>query len=275
MKPLTLLLIHGYPFNQHLWDPVTAKLSGVPLLAPDLPGFGEKPVLQGVTPSMEAYAEALHQVCQNEGLERVVPAGMSMGGYVALAFAERYPEMIAGLALISSQPTADSPEAQKNRAELINKLQQSGWESALNAIQPKMFSPNRQQHPAHVGLLKSAAASAGVPGLTFALQAMANRQDRTSVLRQLRVPLLLAHGTEDQIVPFAKISQLSQELPTGELVPIEYAGHATPLEAPEQLAEALERLMHRAASFVADPSEIAHHKTNRPGIVWAPSDRGL
>src|SRR5687768_1110283 len=111
MKDIPLLLIHGYPFDHTMWYSTIASLgSKAKVIAPDLPGFGRVSVLRDAKPSMEAYADYLAKQVQDYKFERVAVAGMSMGGYVALAFAEKYPQRLACLGMISTQAAADSAE---------------------------------------------------------------------------------------------------------------------------------------------------------------------
>ena len=103
MKEIPLLLIHGYPFDHTMWFSTIASLgSKAKVIAPDLPGFGKEPALRGTKPSMEAYADFLVRQLGDYHYEKVAVAGMSMGGYVALAFAEKHPSRIACLGPISA-----------------------------------------------------------------------------------------------------------------------------------------------------------------------------
>src|ERR1044071_9218877 len=108
MSPPALLLVHGYPFDHTLWDKVVPLIdSTIQILAPDLRGFGQTPA-GADEPSLDRMADDLDQLLREQHVERAVVAGMSMGGYVALSFAERHGQRLAGLALISSQAAADT-----------------------------------------------------------------------------------------------------------------------------------------------------------------------
>jgi pimeloyl-ACP methyl ester carboxylesterase len=197
---------------------------------------------------------------------------MSMGGYVALAFAERHKNSLAGLGLISTQATADTSETQQSRRVMIEKIRHQGTAPALEAILPKLFS-DENQDDAELKLFPSEGAkNAGVEGLCWALEAMARRGDRTELLRTLSVPAAVIHGTSDKLIPAARARQMSESIPDSKYFEFP-AGHATPLEAPKDVATALLDLLERSSRF--HPTTSRKRSSDEPGIVIAPSERGL
>src|SRR5688572_7197976 len=127
MTDIPVLLIHGYPFDHTMWFSTIAVLgSKARVIAPDLPGFGRNPVLRDRQPEMESYADFLSEELARNRYDKALIAGMSMGGYVALAFAEKYPDKVCGLGLISSQAAEDSPETMTARAEMIRRIRSKG-----------------------------------------------------------------------------------------------------------------------------------------------------
>src|SRR5688572_17681973 len=113
-----LVLIHGYPFDHTLWDPIVERLKGkVRLIVPDLPGFGRTPV-SSAEPSIDRMGDYIADLLAKQNCESAVIAGMSMGGYVALSFAEKHPAKLAALGLISTHAWADSEEVKKARREM-------------------------------------------------------------------------------------------------------------------------------------------------------------
>ena len=248
MKDIPLLLIHGYPFDHTLWFATIASLgSKAKVIAPDLPGFGRATILRGVEPSMEAYADNLVQYLDEQKHDKVAVAGMSMGGYVALAFAETYPARTACLGLISTQAAADTPEAKKARAELVSKIRAQGPRVAAEAILPKMFSEAGANNPDLRKYPEEGAEKAGAEGLTWALKAMAARRDRTEQLQALLCPILIVHGSEDKIIPMSKARAMAELCQKPIFVEARGAGHATPLEAPDEVASGLVRLLAACA----------------------------
>ena len=174
-----------------------------------------------------------------------------MGGYVALAFAEKYPGRLCGLGLISSQAGADSEEGKQARKEMLKNIKEKGPSTVTEAIIPKMFSEAASAKEELTRYPKEGAEKAGAEGLSWAVQAMAARPDRSAVLGELRCPVLILHGTEDKIVPVAKARALREVCYKPIFVEVPGAGHATPLEAPDQVANALARLIKACKEFAA------------------------
>jgi len=230
MKGTPLVLLHGYPFNHTMWEKAVAKFEADRrFLAPDLRGFGVE--LGSAEPSLELMADDVAQQLPGEA----VVIGFSMGGYVALALAEKHPELVAGLALINSQTAADTEEARQGRRAMIEKVRKEGTRAATDAAIPKLFANPREELSRYA--LKGAE-RAGVAGITWALEAMARRPDRTQVLRQLGKPILILHSTEDKFIPVARARELATLL-KAKYVEIEGAGHCTPLEGPDKVAAAI------------------------------------
>ena len=243
MNELPVVLIHGYPLDHTMWFSTIAALgSQARVICPDLPGFGREPVLE-LDPSMDAYAAWLRRVLETQGITSAVLAGMSMGGYVAMALAEKYPEMVAGLALISTQSAADTNEARAARQEMIGRIKEKGSGVAAEGILPKMFGGKAAENPDLAKYVRDGAARAGETGLTWALQAMAGRKDQTRMVEDLRVPILVVHGADDKIVPITRARQLAENCRLPIMVELRGAGHASPLEAPDAVAQALVRLL--------------------------------
>ena len=105
-----VILLHGFPFNHTIWQPVMPLLAEhARLIMPDLRGFGQSPVTDGVY-SMRLMAEDVVALMDKLGLEKAVLVGHSMGGYISLAFAQAYPNRLLGLGLVATQDSSDLPE---------------------------------------------------------------------------------------------------------------------------------------------------------------------
>ncbi len=271
-----LILIHGYTFDHTMWDFVVAELGKhTKVITPDLPGFGDNPV-EINEPSIDRMADDVAGLFEFHHLSHAVVAGMSMGGYVALSFAERHKAQIAGLGLISTQAHADTPEARDGRRALIEKIRSNGIQPAIDALLPKLFTEKKGGNPDLAKFATEGAKRAGVGGLSWALQAMATRPDRNSMLRTLHVPAVVIHGAEDRIIPADRARQMSESIPNSNYVEIPGVGHASPLEAPKAVADALLDLLKRSSDFLASHPRPPHeHPPDRPGVIWAPSERGL
>ncbi|MGV3773475.1 MAG: alpha/beta fold hydrolase [Verrucomicrobiales bacterium] len=256
-KQEPLILLHGYPFDHTLWFGVIAALgTGIRVKLPDLPGFGDEPVLQE-PPSMEAYADFLVRMMDAQGIEKAIVAGMSMGGYVALALAAKYPHRIAGLGMISTQAAADTEEARKGRAAMVSRIEKDGFNVAAQALLPKMFSESNQSNQDFTRTVFEGAQKAGVAGLTYALHAMGSRPNRSEFLKKLPIPVAFAHGSEDKIIPIAQARSVAESCQFPTFTEIKGTGHATPLEAPDAVAALLARLILKVRQRQAEATVAA------------------
>jgi 3-oxoadipate enol-lactonase len=240
---LPLVLIHGYPLDHTMWFGVIAALGGgVRTIAPDLRGFGKAGPPYG-EPSMDAMAEDIVQLLERDNIPRAVIAGMSMGGYVALAVAEIARERVAGLALVNSQTYADTEEARNGRREMIRKVQEAGPGVAAQAVIPKMFAPSRVNNPDFQKFAINGAEAAGVEGITWALEAMARRPDRSKLIAEAHCPVLILHSLEDKFIPMEKARQMMELNPNAHLATVKNAGHGAAMEAPDEVATYLRRFL--------------------------------
>ncbi len=137
----TLLLIHGFPQDHTLWTGTAEALrEAADVITPDLRGFGgdERPLPEAMT--MEAYAADLKQLLDERGVDQVVLGGLSMGGYVALAFLAKWPERVRGLVLCNTRATADTAEGRTARAETAATALEKGVALIARGMMPKVLS---------------------------------------------------------------------------------------------------------------------------------------
>src|SRR5689334_23056347 len=112
---MPLVLLHGFPFDHTIWARQLADVSDTSrVLAPDLPGFGSSP-LPPPQPELNNYVEAVRAWADAVGLHRFVLVGHSMGGHVALNFAQHYAGRLLGLGLVCTRPGPDTEQGRQNR----------------------------------------------------------------------------------------------------------------------------------------------------------------
>lgn len=241
----TLLLIHGFPFDGRIWDGQLKALSGqAHVLAPDLPGFGETPPAEAQH-TMQAYAEDCVALLDAlDILEPVVVGGLSMGGYVALAFARHFGERVAGLVLASTRAGADSEEGKQSRDKAITDVQKNGVAALVEGMHPKLLAPaTYAQKPDVAARLKGIMLNASEEGVIAALTAMRERPDSTRLLGELDVPALVVHGEEDAVIPIREAEAMAEALPRAELLRVTGAGHLPNMEQSEVFNQALAGFM--------------------------------
>jgi len=236
-----LVLLHGFPLNRSIWKPLIPLLSDTArLILPDLRGHGQSPAPEG-TYTMREMAEDVYQLLNRLGLDRVVLGGHSMGGYVALAFAQAYPKRLAGLALIASHPAADTLEKRQSRLVQARQVRSRG-QAKLASQMLAALTPN----PVVAAQVSDMILANPKQGIVGALLGMAEREDTTRALASIQVPALVVAGSEDRIVSPETAAEFIGFFPRGWMVEAPGAGHLPMMETPEIVAAALRDLIRRA-----------------------------
>jgi pimeloyl-ACP methyl ester carboxylesterase len=177
-------------------------------------------------------------------LERVVLGGLSMGGYVALAFYRLFPERVRALILADTRPQADTDEVRRNREETARRALDEGMTAIADVILPKLVEPSRQsEHPAAVAHLSEMILSTKPQGAASALRGMAVRRDQTELLSEITCPTLIIVGSLDAITPPADSEMMNRAILRSHLEVIEGAGHVSNLEFPAEFNRALENFL--------------------------------
>jgi pimeloyl-ACP methyl ester carboxylesterase len=198
-----LVLLHGFGEDSSIWENQVANLAeNYHLIIPDIPGSGLSAPLEG-NPSIEDFAEAVKAVLMKENITACTMLGHSMGGYIAMAFAEKYPAVLNGLGLIHSTAFADSDEKKMARAKSIDFIRANGAYSFLKTSIPGLFSSEfTKSHNAVIEALVEKATSFSDAAIIGYYMAMINRPDRSTVLTSFEKPVLFIAGIYDNAVPF-------------------------------------------------------------------------
>jgi pimeloyl-ACP methyl ester carboxylesterase len=162
----------------------------------------------------------------------VVVGGLSMGGYIALSMAARFPERIRALMLMDTRAAADSPDAASKREELARAVLAAGDSSpVVAAMVPRLFARSTlEAHPERVKPLQDLMERNTARGVVGALRAMASRPDRRADLASIRVPTIVLVGEDDLVTPPAEAQGLADGIPGAHLEIIPQAGHLAPYE---------------------------------------------
>ena len=238
-----VVFLHGFPLDRRIWDAQAAKLSDHHrVLAPDLRGFGQSRRSDPFT--IESLADDTHLFLEQLAASPCVLAGLSMGGYVALAYARKYPEDLRGLILVDTKAEADTPQAKEGRAKMIDLARTSGAKAVAEEMLPKMLSNATQQNrPDVVKTLRAMMGDCSPQAIEYALAAMRDRPDRTPELPGIKTPTLIIVGESDAITPPEVAERMQKAIPGATREVIRGAGHMAPLEQPEQVNRAIERFM--------------------------------
>ena len=184
---------------------------------------------------MESFAEQLHALLDHHHLQRVVLCGLSMGGYVALAFAERWPDRVEALILCNTRSTADTEEAKAGREATAHDAVEKGSAVIARAMVQKVLGPaTRRDHPDRVAQVENMIARQDPQAIAAASRGMVLRPDRTHVLAALTVPVLIITGDADALMPLPTSQAMADAAHGAQLVVLSNAGHLSNLEAPEE-----------------------------------------
>jgi 3-oxoadipate enol-lactonase len=236
-----VLFVHGYPLDRTMWRAQLEGITGHRLLAPDLRGFGDSPLAGGGT-TLTQHADDLAALLDALEIDRVVLAGLSMGGYIAFEFLRRHRDRVHALVLLDTKAEADDEAARAGRDAAIVKVAEEGAPAIAAAMAKKLFAEGTA--PAVREALEAQMAGTSVSGIMAALVAMRDRADSTALLPQLTgLPTLVVVGAEDQLTPPAAAERMVAAIPGAQLVVVEGAGHVPPLERPATVNEALQAFL--------------------------------
>jgi len=227
----TLVLLHGHGVDDAIWDSIDASINEYyTVVRPNISLFT-------FCQTVEEYADELHRFLTNAVIEKCTLIGHSMGGYIALAFAEKYPEMLEGFGLFHSTAYADDESKKHQRNQTIDMLRNYGTEMFVKNTAANLYGdrfkelyPNKiKEHIERYGKLPAEALIAGI-------NAMRERPDRTAVLAAMPFPVLFIIGMQDKLIPFESCISLSEYPRQSYPFILAEAGHMGMVERPDASA---------------------------------------
>lgn len=236
----TILFLHGFAESREVWTDFTRDFpDGYRLLTLNLPGHGTN-VHDIRDYSMEAQARYVAEQLRQKHVERALLVCHSMGGYVALAFAERFPEMVAGLVLFHSTALPDTDEKKANRDKNMDFVRRHGVEKFMESFIRPLFAPaNRERLVERREFLEEIGKATPEATVLGALDAMKNRPDRTKILKDAKFPVLFIAGKDDVAVPTETLlPQLALPAQSHALL-LSHVGHLGYFEEPELTRQAV------------------------------------
>jgi pimeloyl-ACP methyl ester carboxylesterase len=244
-----LVLLHAFPLSSAMWLSQRESLSDAcRVLTPDLRGFGGSPLGED-DPDLNHMADDVAALLDTRGLDAVVLGGLSLGGYVAMAFCRRHLDRVAALVLADTKATADTPEARENRESMARAvLEEGSARGVVDELLPKVLGETTlARRPMVCGRVKGLMQSAPPAAVAWAQRAMAQRPDSTDTLRKVPVPALVVVGEEDTLTPPSESEAMVDGLPDGRLVRLPEVGHLSAIETPEQFDAAVREFVGRLA----------------------------
>ena len=236
----TIVLVHGYLESAEIWNSLAAKLSEkFRIISVDLPGHGFSDIY-GKSNSMEFMAGVIKELLDQLGIGKVFLTGHSLGGYVALAFLELYPERLTGYCLFHSHPFADFPEAIEKRKREI-KIVTAGKKDLMYPDNVTRMFADENLNKFSEALLQSReiASRISAAGIIGVLKGMIKRPSRLLFMEEGRVPCLWVLGLMDNYIPCDAIQKKINLPANAEVVILKNSGHLGFIEEEERSVEVL------------------------------------
>jgi len=246
-----LVLLHPFPMDHRLWENQVVYFSSkYQVITPDLRGFGNSDGFGGEPPSIEKMADDLAALLDALQItEPIVLCGLSIGGYVALRFAQKYFSRLRALVICDSRAEADTDETKAGRDRMIKFASEStSAEIVEKVIAGLLGKTSLRTRPEIVERVREIGASQSRQAILDALVSLRNRPDATGWLADITIPTLLAFGEEDALAPSHVIQTLRAGLPNSTLVKLPKAGHFSALEQPELFNQALDDFLQKVLS---------------------------
>ena len=242
---LPLVFIHGFPLSRGAWSRQLDTFTPTNrVIAQDLRGFGESGASSGPV-FMSRYAEDIRALLVHLGTGPVILVGHSMGGYVALAFAKAFPDLLRGLVLVGTKAGGDAPEVAAARRATAQKVRTEGIASVVESMAPKMLAATNTDAGMALAV-RSLMQPASQEGVIGALLGMAERPDAGDWAGEIRVPTLVVAGADDILILPSESQSLAKAIPDAQLTLIPGAGHLVAFEQPDAFNEALSAWLIRA-----------------------------
>jgi len=195
-----VVLLHGFLENLNMWENLRKDLGNqYRVLAIDLLGHGKTACL-GYIHTMEEMAEVVNAVLESLNIKKANFVGHSMGGYVTLALAEKYPDKVGSICLLNSTSESDSVERQLNRERAINAVKQNHKAFISMAISNLFAENNRKKLQAEIDQIKEEAYKMPLQGIIAALEGMKIRKNRTTFFKSLPIKKMLIYGAKDTVL---------------------------------------------------------------------------
>lgn len=240
-KPV--ILIHGFPLDHRIWAGQIDHLAETyRVIAVDLPGFGRS---QAAGPlSIAEMADCVRELATRIDALPAVVAGLSMGGYVALAWVKHCPTDIDGMILVDTKAEGDSAEARQNRNRMIERVGSSGAGAVADDMMPKLIAARTlHDQPQTVQQLRDMIESQPPQAIQWALAAMRDRDDLADFIQSIADPTLIIVGEQDPLTPPDGARRMQQRISRSQLALIPGCGHLPPLEKPAETAQAMIRFL--------------------------------
>jgi pimeloyl-ACP methyl ester carboxylesterase len=244
-KGKAVVLLHGFLGSHKIWEQTIENLStSYRVIAIDLPGHGGTANF-GYAHSMDLMAKCVKAVMDHLRLKKYVLVGHSMGGYVALAFADLFPDHVRGLCLYHSTAFADSEEKKKDRLRAINAVKSNRGIYTKNTIRNLFATKNLKYLKHEISFATGIARQTSRRGIIAALHGMKDRFRRDIILGLVDYPIMMVIGEHDNVLPYEQLLEQSETIRNKTVLYLEHDGHFGFLESPRESNRALRKFLRK------------------------------
>lgn len=248
---LPVVLLHAFPLDRRMWDDqVLAFSDHFRVITIDQRGFGDS----HLTRPDYTLGDAAHDVASvldSLDVKAAAILGLSMGGYVALALFRLYPDRFRALVLADTRAAADTDEGRARRFASAERAEREGAAIiADDMVKLALAEDTLARRKDVVRTMREIIESNQPAGIAAAQRAMADREDSTGLLAEIKCPTLVIVGAEDTLSPVSEAEQMRARIPGATLRVIEGAGHMTNMEQPAEFNEAVIEFLNPIAGTV-------------------------
>ena len=260
---IPVIFLHGFPFSKAMWRQQLDFLRSTNrVIACDIRGFGASTDEESIL-GIDLFADDLITFMDRLSIPRAIVCGLSMGGFITLNAQKRFPDRFAALILCDTQCIADTPEVKEKRMKTIADIEANGA-AAFNEgfIKLVFHDDSLNQKKELVETLRKVVFANSQHIIIAGLEALADRSESCSTLGAINIPTLILCGREDQVTPLSESNFMHREIKDSVLHVIDFAGHVSNLEHPDEFNQ---HLLDFLTAFNA--AEADHLEENKASIT--------
>ncbi|MGO2103257.1 MAG: alpha/beta fold hydrolase [Psychroflexus halocasei] len=237
-----LLFVHGFLESSKMWNSVLSHFDQekYTVYTIDLPGHGDSPVFEEAN-NLEKLAELIFEFVKLHKIDELSIIGHSLGGYIALAFAEKYPDILQKLILLNSTSLSDSDVRKKDRNRAIELLKKHPQAFKSMAVRNLFLPETHQKYKYEINKAAEVAQQCETEALILTTEAMRDRRNRSDILNQFSSQSLLIFGDQDQIASFQYIESVIEKYDLNTAVLS--GGHMSLIEHPEKVIQLIKEFL--------------------------------
>ena len=226
-----IIFIHGFPFNKSMWNKqVGALKDNYRVIAYDIRGHGNTET-GNIDFSIDLFVKDLLAFMDNLKIDKTMLCGLSMGGYISLNAIENYPQRFNALILSDTHCIADTAEVKEKRMKAIESIKEKGLEQYAEESLKKLFAPiSFSKHIEEIAIVKEMIMETSKQSLYKTLHALAERKETCTKLHEIKVPVLIMVGKEDEITPPDVALSMHEKIKGSIIHIIDHAGHLSNME---------------------------------------------